>query len=253
MFVAKLIIVFQGLMLFQSTSGSKHVAIVDPRDESYHHANIQIRRDANPIAPIPLRAGDVVELDVAPGEITRDDLYRAHVPKLREFITTGDVDAHVVKDVIKDGVLAYFALPPGALTTWGTFVEPVRLTRRNGNETTRCFARFVVLQTEITNEVTMTVTHTLTPTLAPDSFTIRPTDLLMISNIAPHGTHEPHFPLYQHLLTPGGTLGPVLILGNEDPCPTMDGVGKLDQHVENVLTPEREAHAPNGDCGPTGP
>jgi hypothetical protein len=192
----KLTIAFQGLMLFQSTLESKHVAIVDARDTHHHDPKIEIWRGANPKGipeTISLSKDDVVELDVASGTITRDELYRAHVPELRDFITSGEVDTRVVQRVTKkDGVLAYFALPPGALTTLGTFDEPVRLTRANGDETTLCFARFVVLQTEIASDVKMTVTRVLPPA-SICTYTIAAADLLLISNISPHPTGDPHF------------------------------------------------------------
>jgi hypothetical protein len=249
-----LVVAFEGLMLFQTgkSKKKKHVTIV----KALHHEPklfifSQFPPDRDGAQQIHLNEGDVVSFEgVHPGPVTHTVLYDDHVPKLRKYVVRGEVHPYVVNQKAKTGVVAYVALPPGQLTTFGGFAESVLLTNKNGRRPNKCFARFVVLETMITTPVYLIVTdkngsHSTKEKIDPTN------DLILVSNISINHQH-PHFPEYHHLLTDDGVLGPIKIL-DDHTCDIDAGVGyQFRQPIEDALEALRRP-VPNGDCGPTGP
>jgi hypothetical protein len=124
---------------------------------------------------------------------------------------------------------------------------------KKGKRKTKCFARFVVLETTIHSDVTMLIHR---KNERPPSLLLKPTDVVVVRNIATLDRHSvaapiPHFPAYGKLLTEGGcTCSAVVRLDKK--CDQEEGTGQFRTDVEEVLL-SFNVYAPNGDCGPTGP
>src|ERR1043166_4470684 len=236
--VDTLIIAFEGLIHFQTKERYDHAALVDAEDYSCHDVHkIEVWRDRQLYTTVDLCKGDVVSFDIYPGRLRRDSLYRRHVPELRDFIVYGDIDRKVVRQMPADGVFAYVTLPPGRLTTWATFEDRVELVRKTGSRKKKCFARFVVLDTAITEDVHLRVHRSDLSCLPVLPVPLTPRDLLVVSNTTSHNAsgppYRPHFPAYARLLTTDGQVSPVRILSHKArKCDKDDGTGQFRDDVE---------------------
>jgi len=251
-------IAFEGLMLFQRGPDSqKNVAIVDASDPIlYAHKPLidicHAKSDYKTCETlVELQKDDTVTFNNSPGKIDLTDLYREHVPELRDFIVYGGVDALVEgKQLGSEGALAFVDLPAGRLTTWGGFDEKVQITKKGGvirRRANKCFARYVLLATSV-SPTTISVKH---KDENPVAYPIEEGDLLFVSNISQERYHL-HFPVYTRLLTNYGQLGPVRMLPeNDEKCDPEVGKRQFPE-IKDALE-NRYNRVPHGDCGPTGP
>jgi len=254
------IIVFQGLMLFQTDAEKKkQVAIVDDRNGHHTNPHFQIWRLSDTGSYVlytkkKFAKHDVVSFNSSTGKITPSKLYKKHVPELRKFIFEGDVDPNVVKQraLFRDGVMAFVNLPAGDVTTWGTLKPSVALIDNRGFPHDICFARFTILIPEEA-PTEMTVKHNKDKKPYP----LEPDDLIFISNIGhmldigiPGGPKVGHFSLYGKLLSATSALAEPKV--GKLKCP-MDGKGQFAKPIERHFQHEATKESPGGDCGPTGP
>jgi len=265
---ATLTVAFEGLMLFQTeANGGKHVAIVE---DAMHNPGMEIchrdmsnKIDVTKCVPISFQKDDIVTFDYRPSDVgslkvkeRKDRLYTKHVPKIREFIVNGKVRDDVVNEKTPNaGVLAFVNVPPGKLSTFRTFDEQVDLTKNNHDHVKICFARFVVLETTISNPALLVVHHrnapvpgrpVPSPPIQP--YPLNPGDLVFVSNTSDDTSS--HFHIYKTLLTNGGKLGAVTVLKPNGTCRNTDGEKTFDPVIEAALAAHR---SPIGDCGPSGP
>jgi hypothetical protein len=238
-------------MMFQGdgNGGHTHVAIVNATCYYKHNDPfVEVWRPLTPggalslINHIPLNAGDTVSFGVQGNVTASDGYFSQFVPKVTAFVVQGTVDGHVLKNVTMphdDGVLAFVTLPPGDLTTFGTFDEKVLLTNTG---TKYCFTRFVVLKAQ---------TDTMLPSLAihhtialgdPLPIDIKADDLVIVSNSSMDQSHV-HLPAYSRLLDKDGTLAPIKIIG--EAC--TDHALTVSPSIRDVLDGTQNPH---GDCGP---
>jgi len=243
-------IAFEGLLMFQTeANGYGNVAIVDATD-AYHTAKIEIWSPPfkNASVPIPLEYRDLIRFDGVPqGKITRDDLYGRHVPHIRNYIVTGDIDNDVANKTPRPGHgLAFVNLPGGAMTTFEGFPDPVRLTSPFSGDQKLCFARFVLMQTPYA-QGTQLVVRRGGSDMPP--YDINQDDVVVVSNTSTK--RHSHFYLYGRLLAPGGVLGEAEILENEKPSCIGEASPDTPPSVKAFLL-TLYGRVPNGDCGAVG-
>jgi hypothetical protein len=187
-------------------------------------------------------------LQVPRGPIVTDELYERHVPHLPNYIVKGHVQENVDNKTHTEGALAFVDLPRGDMTTFDNFVDKVRLTRNRliFKKKKVCFARFTVLNNVpysvgayiVINRQGREIRHQ-----------IYDNDLVIVSNIS--ADPDPHFHLYEKLLTAGGKLGESKILyGKKPPC--ISEASKATPNNVKIILRKLYPRVPNGDCGATG-
>jgi hypothetical protein len=244
-------VAFQGLMMFQGDGNGNHthVAIVNATCY-YKHDDpfVEVWRPRTPggalslVSHIPLEAGDDVSFGVQ-GTVTASDGYFSQfVPKVTAFVVQGKVDGHVLKSVTMphdDAVLAFVTLPPGDLTTFGTFNEKVQLASTG---TKYCFTRYVILQAQTGAMPASLAIHHTNSLAVPLPIEIKSDDLVIVSNSSMDQRHV-HLPAYSRLLDKDGTLGAIKIIS--EAC--TDHPLTVTPAVRDVLDGTQDPH---GDCGP---
>jgi hypothetical protein len=243
-------IAFEGLMMFQTeANGYRNVAIVDATNAGHNTPKIEIWSPPfnNAPPPIDLVSGDLIRFDGVPrGKITRDDLYGRHVPHIRNYIVTGDIDTNVVNKAPRPGHgLAFVDLPGGAMTTFEGFRDPARLTSPFSGDQKLCFARFVVMQTEYLKGTQLVVKRGGNDM----RYDVHENDVVIVSNISTQ--RHSHFYLYGRLLAPGGVLGEAEVLENEKPSCSGEASPDTPASVKAFLL-NLYSRLPNGDCGALG-